>query len=45
MGCDFSNKHVLKPFNETNRNEENLNKFVQLINENPTSTKKRKRKP
>jgi hypothetical protein len=43
MGCDFSNKNVLKPFNETNRNEEHLNDFVQLMNESLTSKKKRKK--
>jgi hypothetical protein len=45
MGCDFPNKDVFKPFNETNRNEKHLNNLVQLTNENPASTKKRKRKP
>jgi hypothetical protein len=41
MGCDFPNKNVLKPFNETNKNEKHLNNFVQLTKENLASTKKR----
>ncbi len=41
MGCDFLNKYVLKPFNETSRNEEHLNNFVQLMKENTTSKTKK----
>ncbi len=44
MGCDFPNKDVFKPFNENNRNEEHLSNYVQLTNENPTSTKKKEKK-
>jgi hypothetical protein len=43
MGCDFFNKDVLKPFNGTSRNEEHLNHFVQLMKENPTLKKKKKK--
>jgi hypothetical protein len=45
MGCEFPNKDVFKPFNENNRNEEHLSNCVQLTNKNPTSTKKKKKKP
>jgi len=41
MGCDFLKKYVLKPFNETSRNEEHLNNFVQLMKENTTSKTKK----
>jgi hypothetical protein len=37
VGCDFPNENVLEPFNETNKNEEHLNNFVQLT--------KKKKKP
>jgi len=43
MGCDFPNKNVLKLFNETNKNEERFNNFVQLTEENLASTKKKKK--
>jgi hypothetical protein len=44
MGCDFCNKDVLKPFNETNRNEEHFNNFFQLMNESPTLAKEKRKK-
>ncbi len=42
MGCDFPKKNVLKLFNDTNKNEEHLNKIFQLMKENLASTKKKK---
>jgi hypothetical protein len=41
MGCDFPKKNVLKLFNDTNKNEEHLNKTFQLMKENLASTKKK----
>jgi len=43
MGCVFPNKDIFKPLNGINRNEKHLNNFVQLMKENPTSTKKRRK--
>jgi hypothetical protein len=45
LGCVLPNKDVLKPFNVIGRKEENFNKFVPLMKENPTSTTKRKKNP